>query len=82
MLKLLKKLDPTSPLILLVLKLQLGRLVSEPFLLKEKKNWVPTVVMLFVLKLHSGKLMRAPPFHPPLKLEKKLSHTVVSQVLS
>jgi len=42
--------------------------------LKEEKNPEETVVILLVLKLHSGKLVRAP---FGLKLRKNQSHTEV-----
>jgi len=46
---------------LLVLKLQLGRLVKEPPLLKEEKKLFPTVVTLLILKLQDGRVVSDPP---------------------
>jgi len=47
--------------ILLVSKLQLGRLVREPLSLKELKKAIHTDPLIaLVLKLHSGRLVREP----------------------
>jgi hypothetical protein len=51
---------PIAPLILLILKLQVGRLVREPFSLKEAKKLFPGTVILLVSKLHTGRLVREP----------------------
>ena len=55
--------------ILLVLKLQLGRAVREPAELKPAKKLSPTVVMLCVSKLQLGRLVSAQ--YSELKEEKK-----------
>jgi len=70
-----KKPSQTIPLILLVSKLQLGRLVREPLALNTAKKLFPTVEMLLVSKLHVGRLVREPPW---LNTAKKLSPTFVA----
>ena len=67
-------------MILLVSKLQLGKLVREPKSLKEAKKLYPTVqLMLLVSKLQLGKLVREA---QRLKPAKKLSPTVVILLVS
>jgi len=67
-LKLEKKPLPTVPLILLVSKLQVGRLVREPLALKLAKKLSHTVVILLVSKLQLGRLVREPlELKPPKK---------------
>jgi len=45
--------------ILLVSKLQAGKVVKAQFWLKEEKKSFPTIVILLVSKLHSGKDVKA-----------------------